>query len=83
MASYYRWQSLKPGKVTVWLEEVCLDYDSHNLDKEFPPKGCYLIDEKLNVTFLKEETEAAQKKFKEKTDKWQNTQEVKSRFRET
>lgn len=69
MASYYQWQSLKPGKVTVWLEEVCLDYDSHNLDKEFPPKGCYLIDEKLNVTFLKEETEAAQKKFKEKTDK--------------
>ena len=66
MASYYRWQSLKPGKVTVWLEEVCLDYDSHNLDKEFPPKGCYLIDEKLNVTFFERRNRSGTKEIQRK-----------------
>ena len=61
----YRWKALKPGKVTVWLREVGLDYDTNNLIKDFEPKGCYMIDDKLKVTFMKEDTDALIKKFRE------------------
>lgn len=61
----YRWKALKPGKVTIWLKEVGLKYDPDNLIKDFEPKGCYMIDDELKVTFIKEDTDALIKKFRE------------------
>lgn len=62
----HRWRALKPGIVTVWLNELGIDEDTSKLTEEFEPYGCYIIDENLNVTYSKEETEAAQERFKQK-----------------
>lgn len=61
----HRWRALKPGKVTVWLKELNTGYEG-DLSSGFEPYGCYIIDEKLNVKFSKEETEKAKSKFNER-----------------
>ncbi len=60
----HRWRALKPGMVTVWLKELDMGYDASKLTEEFEPYGCYVIDEKLNVHYSKEKTEAARERFK-------------------
>ena len=61
----YRWKALKPGVVTVWLHEVSLgDDDVSNFTKDYEPTACYIIDENLHVRYSKEETLAAQERFK-------------------
>ncbi len=65
--NYYshRWRALKPGVVTVWLHELSLGYDDiSNFPKDYEPTACYIIDENLHVRYSKEETEAAQERFK-------------------
>lgn len=58
----FRWRALKPGVVTVWMEE----HYSDNFPEEFEPHGCYIIDENLHVHYSKEETEAARERFKQR-----------------
>ena len=60
----HRWRALKPGLVTVWLQELHVGYDPSKLTVEFEPRACYIIDENLHVRYSKEETEAAQERFK-------------------
>lgn len=61
----HRWRALKPGIVTVWLHEVSLGDDVvSNFTKDYEPSACYIIDENLHVRYSKEETLAAQERFK-------------------
>ncbi len=65
--NYYshRWRALKPGIVTVWLHELSLGHDNiSNFTKDYEPTACYIIDENLHVRYSKEETLAAQERFK-------------------
>lgn len=61
----HRWRALKPGIVTIWLEELNAGYDAENLTKEFAPKACYIIDENLRVTYSKEDTKKTKQKYKQ------------------
>ncbi len=60
----HRWRALRPGVVTIWLQELGMDYDASKLSEEFEPYGCYIIDENLNVHYSKEKTEIAREKYK-------------------
>jgi hypothetical protein len=63
----HRWRALKPGIVTVWLHELSLGHDDvSNFTKDYEPSACYIIDENLHVRYSKEETEAAQERFKKR-----------------
>ena len=67
----HRWRAVKPGKVTVWIKELQvvaghIEYDANKLPEDYEPYGCYIIDENLTVTYSKEETEAAQERFRKK-----------------
>jgi len=62
----HRWRALKPGIVTVWLHELSLGDDVSNFTKDYEPTACYIIDENLHVRYSKEETEAAQERFKKR-----------------
>lgn len=61
----HRWRALKPGVVTVWLNELDMGYDASKLTEEFEPYGCYIIDENLNVRYSKEKTEELRERFEE------------------
>lgn len=43
-----------------------IEYDANKLPEDYEPYGCYIIDENLTVTYSKEETEAAQERFRKK-----------------
>jgi len=57
-----RWKAIKPGKVTIWFEQLA-DCDASSLPDNFAPYGCYIIDEQLNVHHSKELTDKAKEKF--------------------
>lgn len=50
---YYNhiWKAIKPWIVKIYLQEVSLDNDEKNIEKDFDPK-LYRIDENLNVKLL-------------------------------
>lgn len=61
----FRWKALKPGVVTVWVEESRYHHDPKDFPALFEPFRCYIIDENLNVHYSEEETEVAKNRFKQ------------------